>query len=391
NSKTADPNIACAEIYRAVETRIALISDIEPCKVYTVVVNGESRRVQAIGAAIRCEEPTEVPSSADTIEVLAPIESVVIDIAESFPPQYFLRIGSAQPNGCAKFNDIEVTRDGDTIRVKVTNLIPAAPNVICTQVYSVVENSVALGSDFEPGVKYTVIVNDVTETFAAQGTSEPQPTLGSRFEVGLGQAVVIDPDDLRIQFLEVTEDSRCPTDVVCVQAGQAVILVGISGGGQPPNLQELTLEGGAEGQASQQIGDYLIGFLALAPHPESSGQIDRASYVATLVASNVATGSTAVRVIASAKPVEGQPLTVSFTVEITGGDDNDKSLYCKGWQWDFGDGTISASIPTCLPWTPESTFTRQFEEIHTYETAGRYEMQFSYGTLESEPLAIEVQ
>ena len=289
NSKPADPNVACTDNYRTVETWFPLAGDIEPCKVYTVDVNGESRRVQAIGPAVRCEEPTETPSSADTIEVLAPIEGVKVRVAESFPPQYFLQIGSAQPNGCAKFNDIEVTRDGDTIRVKVTNLIPADPNVICTQVYSVIGNSVALGSDFEPGIKYTVIVNDVTETFVAQGTSEspPQPTLGSRFEVALGQAVTIGPDGLQIQFLEVTEDSRCPTDVVCVQAGQAVILVGISGGGQPPSLHELTLEGGREDQTGQQIGDYLIEFLDLEPHPKATGQIDMASYVATLVVSGV--------------------------------------------------------------------------------------------------------
>ena len=242
NLMPADTNVACTDNYRTVETKFLLAADIEPCKVYTVDVNGESRRVQAIGAAIRCEAPTEIPSSQGTIEVLAPIEGVKVQVAKSFPPQYSLLIRSAQPNGCARFNDSEVTRDGYTIRVKVTNLIPADPDVICTQVYSVVENSVALGSDFKPGVKYTAIVNDVTETFVAQGTSEPpQPTRGSRFEVALGQAVTIGPDGLQIQFLEVTEDSRCPTDVVCVQAGQAAILVGISGGGQPPSLQPITL------------------------------------------------------------------------------------------------------------------------------------------------------
>ncbi|MCH7746033.1 MAG: PKD domain-containing protein [Chloroflexi bacterium] len=392
NSKPADPTIACTEMYRTVESRFSLAGDIEPCKVYTVDVNGESRRVQAISPAVKCKEPDETPSSPDTIEVPAPIESVVIDIAESFPPQYSALITSGLPNGCVRFDAYDVKRDGDEIRIYVTNLIPSDQNIMCTMIYGIVETSVALGSDFEPGVKYTVIVNDVTETFVAQEASEPsQPALGKPFRLAIGQIAFFESEGLRFQFLEVTEDSRCPIDALCVRAGQATILLGVSGGSQPPSLFEITLEGGKEGQASQQFGDYLIEFTGLEPHPKSAEQIDMASYVATLAVSNAASGSAGASVIVSAKPVEGQPLTVSFAAEITGGADNDESLYCQGWQWDFGDGTMSAAIPSCLPWMPESTFTRQFEETHTYEEAGRYEVKFSYGPLESEPLVVEAR
>lgn len=103
------------------------------------------------------------------VAVLAPIEEVEIIIAESFPPQYFVRVVSALPNGCIQFDRAELTRDGRTLRIAVWNLEPA-PFVLvaCTMVYGYTEHTVALGTDFEPGERYTVIVNDVTETFMAQ-------------------------------------------------------------------------------------------------------------------------------------------------------------------------------------------------------------------------------
>ncbi|MEZ4554729.1 MAG: hypothetical protein R3B59_12660 [Dehalococcoidia bacterium] len=99
---------------------------------------------------------------------LAPIESVDIRIAESFPPQYFLDVVSGLPSGCASFDHYEVTRSGDSIEVAVWNRIQAPPNGACTAIYGMVEHSIALGSDFESGRIYTVRVNDEVRTFTAQ-------------------------------------------------------------------------------------------------------------------------------------------------------------------------------------------------------------------------------
>lgn len=101
--------------------------------------------------------------------VLAPIESVEVRIAESFPPQYFLDVVSGLPSGCATFDRYEVERAGTDIMVTVWNLEPApGPTVFCTAIYGYVEHAIALGSDFERGTTYTVRVNDVTATFVAQ-------------------------------------------------------------------------------------------------------------------------------------------------------------------------------------------------------------------------------
>ena len=105
----------------------------------------------------------------DLISAPAPIGRVEIDVAESFPPQYFVDIVSGLPNGCARFGSIETSRSGDTIRLVVVNVVPhPRSRVACTMIYGTVQHHVALGTDFEPGRTYTVVVNDVTETFQAQ-------------------------------------------------------------------------------------------------------------------------------------------------------------------------------------------------------------------------------
>ena len=108
------------------------------------------------------------PAGQGTIKVLAPIDSVEIRIAESFPPQYFVLVKSGLPNSCVKFDSYDVAQTGDTIQITVTNLKPADKGIICAQVYGTAESNIALGAEFESGKTYTVMVNDVSKTFVAQ-------------------------------------------------------------------------------------------------------------------------------------------------------------------------------------------------------------------------------
>ena len=121
--------------------------------------------VAAFGLACSSRGPV---SPTDQIRALAPIERVEVNVAESFPPQYFVAAVSRQPNSCVSFDAFESTREGDSIRIVVWNLVPSDPDLFCAQVVSSTEHSIALGADFEPGQSYTVQVNDVTRAFKAQ-------------------------------------------------------------------------------------------------------------------------------------------------------------------------------------------------------------------------------
>jgi hypothetical protein len=100
--------------------------------------------------------------------VAAPIDDLKLTIRESFPPQYALRVVSGLPNGCHEFSGHELTRDGTNITIRVTNRVPTAPTIACTQIYGQHEEVIELGADFESGTEYTVRVNEKTLTFTAQ-------------------------------------------------------------------------------------------------------------------------------------------------------------------------------------------------------------------------------
>ena len=102
------------------------------------------------------------------VQVLAPVESVELLVMESFPPQYSLVVVSGLPNGCASFAGYRLERSGNTIKIEMVNWKPADPQVVCTEIYRTVETRISLGSDFESGRTYTLLVNDVAESFVAQ-------------------------------------------------------------------------------------------------------------------------------------------------------------------------------------------------------------------------------
>ncbi len=99
----------------------------------------------------------------------APIDRIEILVRESAPPGYTAHITSGLPSGCAQFDSAVITgRADDTITIKVTNTIPADPNVACDAIYGLHEANLDLGQDFVSGRSYTVKVNDKTEPFVAQ-------------------------------------------------------------------------------------------------------------------------------------------------------------------------------------------------------------------------------
>jgi hypothetical protein len=77
------------------------------------------------------------------------------------PPQFVLSITAGLPSGCAKPDAYDVRRVGTTVHVQVTNKVLTG-DIACTMIYGMYELSIQLGSDFDQGVEYTVIVNDKT-------------------------------------------------------------------------------------------------------------------------------------------------------------------------------------------------------------------------------------
>jgi hypothetical protein len=112
------------------------------------------------------------------------------------------------------------------------------------------------------------------------GTHPAQPSrpLGQPFELHTGASAIVE-DGLRIMFERVRSDSRCPLDALCIQAGEAIVVLTLSQSAASPVEQELRTTP-AFSEASYL--SYVIKLVALAPYPRSTQQIRPEEYVATL-------------------------------------------------------------------------------------------------------------
>ena len=101
------------------------------------------------------------------------------------------------------------------------------------------------------------------------------------FELRLGATGVLPSDDFSVTFTSLVGDSRCPTGVQCIWAGDGVIEVRLSTGSSNPELVRL--------HTMPELGDnashhgYRVQLTALAPYPREGAQTPASDYRATLI------------------------------------------------------------------------------------------------------------
>ena len=266
NTRQTGPDLACAEIYRTIETRVDLGSDFTSTEPYTVDVNGVTTTLVA--------QRSSAPAPSERVSEPAPVLSVTIEVREIDPPQYVAVVTSGQRNSCVLFGDYTVAREGQRVKIEVSNTRPAATDVVCAQVYGTTETRIDLGSDFMSAEPYTVDVNGVTATIApraavgpASGDAPVSANLGEPFTLGLGQKASLEPAGLDVEFDTVAEDSRCAVDVTCIWAGRARVTVVVTADdGDTANMM-LILGGDGPGPATGSLGELSVTLQALDPYP----------------------------------------------------------------------------------------------------------------------------
>src|SRR5829696_5891659 len=102
-------------------------------------------------------------------------------------------------------------------------------------------------------------------------------SMGSEFENSAGQEAKVQGSSIVIRFNGVTEDSRCPSDVQCVWAGDAVVRLSLSGAGAIDASVHTTLDPKAVQHAGRTIT-----LVDLKPIPRSGTKIMALEYIATL-------------------------------------------------------------------------------------------------------------
>ena len=130
----------------------------------------------------------------------------------------------------------------------------------------------------------TLIVAAGCTTPAQPGTSggvipSEQVPLNRQFDLKSGQEAHIQGTPLSVRFLNVSEDSRCPSDVVCVWAGNAVVRLAIT------STQASSIDAALNTTLDPKnvtYGGYTIRLIDLKPVPKSGTKIVDADYLATV-------------------------------------------------------------------------------------------------------------
>ena len=105
--------------------------------------------------------------------------------------------------------------------------------------------------------------------------------LGEEFRIKIGQRITIKGQRLSIRFTAVREDSRCPTGVQCVWAGNAAVVVEVSS--KKKKAVQLTLNTNNLVKPNHEHNGYKIKLAGLKPYPKADQRIEPKDYEALLV------------------------------------------------------------------------------------------------------------
>ena len=121
---------------------------------------------------------------------------------------------------------------------------------------------------------------DSGETSEAEGAA-PEVRYDEPFELALHHSARVEHGDVLVRFAELIEDSRCPRDVECIQAGRARVRLEVRRGAAEP----VSIEIGTDAdRALASAGGVTWELQAVSPYPTASGTRDRTQTTLTLVA-----------------------------------------------------------------------------------------------------------
>ena len=109
-------------------------------------------------------------------------------------------------------------------------------------------------------------------------------SLDQPFTLRVGRSATVAGEGLTVSFEGVPSDSRCPTGVQCVWAGNAVVQVVLSKDGKAFGAELHT-------NLDPKSVDYLnynVALVSLAPYPTSTNPIAQSQYRATFVVTKTA-------------------------------------------------------------------------------------------------------
>ena len=111
---------------------------------------------------------------------------------------------------------------------------------------------------------------------AAPAREPPAVALGEEVTLAPGAMASVKTADMKVRFVAVTADSRCPSDVTCIWAGEVKVQLEILESSQAASRVEIL------GGSSTDAGAYRVTIVRVEPQPASTAPIAAQDYRVTL-------------------------------------------------------------------------------------------------------------
>ncbi len=113
-----------------------------------------------------------------------------------------------------------------------------------------------------------------------------QAKLDTPITLAFSKIASVEDEKILIEFADLTEDSRCPVNVICVWEGQVTVALNISIDGTESGAISLTSRAGHEKLALADINGYSIRLAKVEP-PKTKDEIELSEYIITLIISKI--------------------------------------------------------------------------------------------------------
>jgi len=115
----------------------------------------------------------------------------------------------------------------------------------------------------------------IAVALAACGRDGSAATLNAPIQLEPGQSAVFDAENLAVKFVGIDSDSRCPSDVACLWAGEVVVRLAVR---KDRRTRELAIKG----NQNLPLEGFVVSVLEVLPPPKSTQRIAPADYRVTL-------------------------------------------------------------------------------------------------------------
>ncbi|MCP3963547.1 MAG: hypothetical protein GY719_37400 [bacterium] len=127
------------------------------------------------------------------------------------------------------------------------------------------------------GLPIVLIIAALAFALGSTASEIAEITPGEPFRLAVGEAAALPSKDLTVRFSGVVGDSRCPSDVTCVWAGDAQVDLRLE-----RSDDEISVSLHTHGSGEAQAFGCTLRLLDLRPYPKSTVDIAPEDYMATL-------------------------------------------------------------------------------------------------------------